>query len=480
MSDAANVEVEVEITNNSAVEVAEVMDGYTAEQARQYKEAAQQYAEQALTSQNMAEAWAESDVAPAGEGTRSAKTWSDVARQWAESDAEPDGVKDAKSAKSWAGEAKKSEESAAKSAGASAASANEASISAKASAESAALAKGAAEQAATEAVKSKQSADDAAAHLAQMQIDLKVKADANDAVLTGIPSAPTPSKDADKAQIANVEYVKQKIAELVNGSDEALDTLKELAEALGNDPNFSRTIMDVIGTKLDASATAVAAIKDGAGNNIADTYATKEEVVKGNTDLAAVAKSGSYNDLLDQPILPSKTSQLTNDSRFVTTDENGNVVLSGTLTATKVYNAVYNDYAEFFPRGGSTDRGDIIALDESSPREQYVKATEKSRCVVGVHSEEFAQIIGGIPLKEGEDLMQVNIPKFIPIALAGRVHVKMYGKAEVGGWVIPSDMPGVGRMAGPHEDCANAVGKILQADNGQAVRLVKILVRSGK
>ncbi len=480
MSNAANVEVEVEITNNSAVEVAEVMDGYTAEQARQYKEAAQQYAEQALTSQNMAEAWAESDVAPAGEGTRSAKTWSDVARQWAESDAEPDGVKDAKSAKSWAGEAKKSEESAAKSAGASAASANEASISAKASAESAALAKGAAEQAATEAVKSKQSADDAAAHLAQMRIDLKVKADAHDAVLTGIPSAPTPSKDADKAQIANVDYVKQKLAELVNGSDAALDTLKELSEALGNDPNFSKTIMDAVGKKLDAAATAVAAEKDGKGNEIATTYATKEELKKADAALSVIAKSGSYNDLLDKPIIPSKTSQLTNDSRLVTADEYGNVTLSGTLTATKVYNAVYNDYAEFFPRGESTQRGDIIALDESAPREQYVRATEKSSCVVGVHSEEFAYIIGGTTLKEGEDIMQANIPKFIPIALAGRIHVRMYGPAKSGGWVVPSDMPGIGRMAGPNDNLSKAVGQILQTDMGQAVRLIKILVRSGK
>jgi hypothetical protein len=66
------------------------------------------------------------------------------------------------------------------------------------------------------------------------------------------------------------------------------------------------------------------------------------------------------------PTIPDKTSQLTNDSRFVATDANGNVVLTGTLTATKVYNAVYNDYAEFFPRGGDTQRGDIIALDETT------------------------------------------------------------------------------------------------------------------
>ena len=42
-------------------------------------------------------------------------------------------------------------------------------------------------------------------------------------------------------------YVKQKIAELVNGPMPPLDTLKELADALGNDPNFATTIMTAIG-----------------------------------------------------------------------------------------------------------------------------------------------------------------------------------------------------------------------------------------
>ena len=38
------------------------------------------------------------------------------------------------------------------------------------------------------------------------------------------------------------EEVKQMISDLVDGADDALDTLKELAEALGNDPNFATTI----------------------------------------------------------------------------------------------------------------------------------------------------------------------------------------------------------------------------------------------
>lgn len=313
-----------------------------------------------------------------------------------------------------------------------------------------------------------------------MQIDLKVKANVDSPILTGTPAVPTPAEDAQSTQIVNVAYVKEKIAELVSGSEASLDTLKELADALGNDPNFATTIMAAIGKKLDATATAQAAVADGKGNNIAETYATKAELTGETGTLAAVAKSGSYTDLLDRPVIPDKTSQLTNDSRFVATDANGNVTLTGALTATKVYNAVYNDYAEFFPRGGDTQRGDIIALDETSNKEQYSKATFSSRCVVGVHTEDFASIIGGRTLSPGDDILKTNLPTYIPVALAGRVPVRMYGKARKGGWVIPSEMPGVGRMALEGESITQAVGQIVKDDTAENVRLVKILVRSGR
>lgn len=499
MSDAANVGVTLTVQNNTEVELGDVADTYAADQAREYRNKAGEYAENALNSQNMAEAWAESDSPPAGEGTRSSKVWADTARQWAESTKEPDGVSGARSSKTWSETAREWAESdtepdgfsgsksaktwaetSSKSAASAAGSANAAAASAKASASSAAAAKTSQEGAATQATLARQSAESAAEKLTQMQIDLKVKADVNSPALTGTPVAPTPANNAQGTQIANVAYVKQKIAELVNGSDASLDTLKELADALGNDPNFATTIMAAIGKKLDAAATAQAALADGKGNNIAETYATKAELNVEAGSLAAVAKSGSYKDLLDRPTIPDKTSQLTNDSRFVATDAHGNVTLTGTLTAAKVYNAVYNDYAEFFPRGDDTQRGDIIALDETSSKEQYSKATSSSQCVVGVHTEDFASIIGGRTLSPGDDILKVNLPTFIPVALAGRVPVRMYGKARKGGWIIPSEMPGVGRMALPGESITQAVGQIVKDDTAENVRLVKIIVRSGR
>lgn len=55
----------------------------------------------------------------------------------------------------------------------------------------------------------------------------------------------------EKEQFITKEYVDKKIKELLNSAPETLDTLYELANALGNDPNFAATITNLIGNKLD-------------------------------------------------------------------------------------------------------------------------------------------------------------------------------------------------------------------------------------
>ncbi len=232
-------------------------------------------------------------------------------------------------------------------------------------------------------------------------------------------------------------------------------------------------------TNAASSASSASASKDAAATSASNAASSADAIAKKWGTLAAVATSGSYKDLGDKPTIPSKTSQLTNDSRYVATDTDGNVTLSGTLTATKVYNAVYNDYAEFFPRarGAITETGDIIACDDSSTREQYVKATNQSKCIVGVQTEEFAQIIGGLQVPDGMDILDYNLSYYIPIALAGRVHVKYVGKAIVGTKVVVSSAPGVGRAWQEGDPDDQVVGVIVQPDTLESQRLVKIKVR---
>lgn len=58
-------------------------------------------------------------------------------------------------------------------------------------------------------------------------------------------------------------------------------------------------------------------------------------------------------------------------------DSNHNTTFPGVLTASRVVNAQYNDYAEFFERGEETEAGDIIALDLSSDEENMLKLLQK-------------------------------------------------------------------------------------------------------
>ncbi|MFW5408089.1 phage tail protein [Pectobacterium brasiliense] len=71
--------------------------------------------------------------------------------------------------------------------------------------------------------------------------------------LTGKPTAPTAAQASNDTQLATTAFVKSAVAALINGSPGALDTLQELAKALGNDPNFSATILAELAKKLPLS-----------------------------------------------------------------------------------------------------------------------------------------------------------------------------------------------------------------------------------
>ena len=103
-------------------------------------------------------------------------------------------------------------------------------------------------------------------------------------------SAPTENDD-----LTNKKYVDDKVAGIVNSAPETLDTLQELATALGNDANFATTISTQIGKKVDKVD----------GMSLTHNDLTNE--LKTNYDAAynySQAKH-SYNDLTDLPTIPS-------------------------------------------------------------------------------------------------------------------------------------------------------------------------------
>lgn len=82
---------------------------------------------------------------------------------------------------------------------------------------------------------------------------IDTKAPVESPSFTGTPTTPTPSEEATGGEVANVEYVKKLIAKLVDSSPETLDTLNELAKALGDDPNFATTVTNALAGKQPLS-----------------------------------------------------------------------------------------------------------------------------------------------------------------------------------------------------------------------------------
>lgn len=131
-------------------------------------------------------------------------------------------------------------------------------------------------------------------------IDGKIKVTPINVLTTNFASKTELNAKADQADVdqlydmanANLadakKYADTVAAGIVGSAPETLNALNELAAALGNDPNFATTVTTQLGKKAN------------------------------DADLKTVAKTGSYNDLSNKPTIPTKTSQLTNDSGFAT------------------------------------------------------------------------------------------------------------------------------------------------------------------
>ena len=98
--------------------------------------------------------------------------------------------------------------------------------------------------------------------------------------LTGTPLAPTAASGTNTTQIATTEFVRTAVSNLVDAAPSTLDTLNELAAALGDDANFSTTVTNLISAKLDAGVASA-------------TYATIASPTFTGTPLAPTASAGT-------------------------------------------------------------------------------------------------------------------------------------------------------------------------------------------
>jgi hypothetical protein len=143
------------------------------------------------------------------------------------------------------------------------------------------------------------------ANSAQTQIDLATSA----STLTAINAAKEVALQAaanaalwDPTNYALKSYVDGRISNLINGSGTALDTLKELADALGNDSSFSATITASLGNRIrfDAAQTLTGPQQVQAQANIGLPRATSAQISNNSADNVvtvqqAWAAAGFYN-----------------------------------------------------------------------------------------------------------------------------------------------------------------------------------------
>ena len=108
---------------------------------------------------------------------------------------------------------------------------------------------------------------------------------ATDATFTGQTIVPTANEGNSSNSIASTEFVAKSIAALVNSAPETLNTLNELATALGNDPNFATTVTNALAKKMNEKEAT-------------DTFATKTEV--SDLQSSTVAKTALWEALHSQ------------------------------------------------------------------------------------------------------------------------------------------------------------------------------------
>ncbi|CTU04574.1 MULTISPECIES: phage tail protein [Enterobacteriaceae] len=148
---------------------------------------------------------------------------------------------------------------------------------------------------------------------------------------TGTPKAPTPAAGNNTTQVATTAFVQAALTALINGAPATLDTLKEIAAAINNDPNFSTTINNALALKAPLSSPALTGTPTAptAAQSVNNTQIATTAFVKS----AIAAMVGSAPAALDT--LNELASALGNDPNFATTMLNalaGKQPLDNTLT----------------------------------------------------------------------------------------------------------------------------------------------------
>ena len=219
--------------------------------------------------------------------------------------------------------------------------------------------------------------------------------------LTGTPTAPTAGATVNTTQLATTAFVQTAVSNLVDSSPGALNTLNELAAALGDDASFSTTVTNSIATKLPlAGGTMTGDLQLGSfGNNnvefvLGQTIANKTfnygaEIQTQNSDIQLVLGRNNGTSIVGTGALGASASNAfhvydtTSIAKlFEIAQTTGNATISGTIAASNLSGTNTGDQTlptlsslggataaqgtlatNALPKAGGTMTGDIILGD---------------------------------------------------------------------------------------------------------------------
>nr|DAI72859.1 MAG TPA: Baseplate wedge protein [Caudoviricetes sp.] len=201
---------------------------------------------------------------------------------------------------------------------------------------------------------------------------LALKAAIASPTFTGTPKAPTAAAGNNTTQLATTAFVQTAIAQLVASAPGALDTLNELAAALGDDPNFAATITNQLALKAPLASPALT------GTPTAPTPA----VSKNDTQIATTAfVQAAFKSLLSSETDSNSDNQAATPKALKAVKD-GSLQVRGQIPATPDVNR-YGPTADFLGRwylSAGSQYSSGINLPENQPGTLVVEASGRFNC----------------------------------------------------------------------------------------------------
>ncbi|HCK8527806.1 prophage tail fiber N-terminal domain-containing protein [Salmonella enterica subsp. enterica] len=185
--------------------------------------------------------------------------------------------------------------------------------------------------------------------------EVQAKAPLDSPALTGTLTAPTPETTAAGIEIATAAFVAAKVAQLVGSAPE---TLKELADALGNDPNFATTVLNKLAGKqpLDDTLTALS----GKSVDGLIEYVGLRETINHAAD--ALLKSQNGGDIPEKPLFVQNIGALPASGTAVAANRLASRGALPALTGTTRGSDSGLIMGEVYNNGYPTQYGNILRL----------------------------------------------------------------------------------------------------------------------